>query len=104
MSASGRKRILQYVSCRPEADVPAFIAQVHALRYRADTFRFNRYLHLRDFMFNFFHPKPVVDGRAVEVMIVHNKASALQDTRTLIVATRNTAPTGLNAKDESCEK
>lgn len=43
-------------------------------------------------MFSFFHPKPVVDGRAVAVKVVQQKAAALQDTHTLIVTTRSTAP------------
>lgn len=55
-------------------------------------------------MFNFFHPKPVVDGRAVAVMVVQQKASALQDNRTLVVTIRNAAPNGLTAKDGGCEK
>jgi len=55
-------------------------------------------------MFNFFHPKPVVDGRAVAVMVVQQKASALQDNRTLVVTIRNAAPSGLTAKDGGCEK
>lgn len=36
-------------------------------------------------MFSFFHPKPVVDGRAVAVKVVQQKASAQHDTRTLVV-------------------
>jgi hypothetical protein len=67
-------------------------------------FRSKRYLQLSDLMFNFFHPKPVVDGRAVAVMVVQQKASALQDNRTLVVTIRNAAPTGLTAKDGGCEK
>ncbi|MGI4718395.1 MAG: hypothetical protein ACRYGO_12805 [Janthinobacterium lividum] len=38
-------------------------------------------------MFNFLHPRPVVDGRAVAVQIVQQKVSARQETRTLIVTT-----------------
>jgi hypothetical protein len=37
-------------------------------------------------MFNFLHPRPVVDGRAVAVQVVQQKASTRQETRTLIVA------------------
>ena len=55
-------------------------------------------------MFNFFHPKPVVDGRAVTVMVVQQKASALQDNRTLAVTIRNAAASGLTTKDGGCEK
>jgi hypothetical protein len=38
-------------------------------------------------MFNFIHPRPVVDGRALVVKIVQQTASARQDTRTLVVGT-----------------
>lgn len=36
-------------------------------------------------MFNFLHPRPVVDGRAVAVQIVQQKVAAQPETRTLIV-------------------
>jgi len=55
-------------------------------------------------MFNFLHPEPVVDGRAVAVTVVQQKASALQDNRTLIVKPRNAEPTGLTAKDGGFER
>lgn len=42
-------------------------------------------------MFNFFHPRPVVDGRAVAVKIVQQQASAQQDTLTLIVSDQETS-------------
>lgn len=38
-------------------------------------------------MFNFLHPRPVVDGRAVAVQIVQQKVAAQPETRTLIVTT-----------------
>ena len=44
-------------------------------------------------MFNFLHPRPVVDGRAVAVQIAEQKTSDRQDTRTLIVLTRSVAST-----------
>lgn len=55
-------------------------------------------------MFNFFHPKSVVESRAVAVMVVQQEASTLQDTRALIVTARNAGPTALNVKDRACEK
>lgn len=55
-------------------------------------------------MFSFFHPKPAVDGRAVAVMVVQQKAAALQGTRTLIVPNRRTAPTEFTPTDEGVEK
>lgn len=42
-------------------------------------------------MFNFFHPRPVVDGRAVAVKVVKQTAAARQDTHTLVVPARTTA-------------
>lgn len=44
-------------------------------------------------MFNFLHPRPVVDGRAVVVQIVQQKASSQQDTRTLVVTTKSAGST-----------
>ena len=38
-------------------------------------------------MFNFLHPRPVVDGRPVVVQMVQQKTVTRQETRTLIVAT-----------------
>ena len=43
-------------------------------------------------MFNFLHPRPAVDGRAVAVHIVQQKASSQQDERMLIVAVENDDP------------
>ena len=64
------------------------------------TCSFNR----KDCMFNFFHPRPVIDGRAVAVKVVQQKASTQQDTRTLVVASRQTAVATLAAKDAAAEK
>ena len=62
-------------------------------------FDFNS-LSTQDSMFNFFHPRPVVDGRAVAVKIVQQKASAQLDTRTLTVtATRKADSTKPCAPD-----
>lgn len=36
-------------------------------------------------MFNFFHPRPVVDGRAVAVKVVQQKTTQRHETRTLVV-------------------
>lgn len=55
-------------------------------------------------MFSFFHPRPVVDGRAVAVKVVQQKASAQQDTRTLVVTSRKTDLTKLSTNDEVVEK
>jgi hypothetical protein len=43
-------------------------------------------------MFNFFHPRPVVDGRAVAVKVVQQTGAARQETSTLIVAARPVTP------------
>lgn len=47
-------------------------------------------------MFNFLHPRPLLDGRPTVVQIVQQKARARQDTRLLIVsgidAATGTAP------------
>lgn len=45
-------------------------------------------------MFNFLHPRPVVDGRPVVVQMVRQKTVTRQDTRTLIVATKTTGTSG----------
>jgi len=39
-------------------------------------------------MFSFFHPRPVVDGRAVAVKVVQQTASARRDTHTLVAPAR----------------
>lgn len=36
-------------------------------------------------MFNFRHPRPVTDGRAVAVQVVQQKVSVQPETRTLVV-------------------
>lgn len=50
-------------------------------------------------MFNFLHPRPVVDGRAVAVKIVQQKASAQQDARTLILVGKSAGLTESPAQD-----
>lgn len=52
-------------------------------------------------MFNFFHPRPVVDGRAVAVKIVKQTASARQDTHTLVVPARAAPADRPASNDES---
>lgn len=42
-------------------------------------------------MFHFFHPRPVIDGRAVAVKVVQQATSARQDTHTLVVPDRHAA-------------
>jgi hypothetical protein len=44
-------------------------------------------------MFFFRHPKPVVDGRAVAVQVVQQKATQEVSRTVLIVERRNVAPT-----------
>ena len=51
-------------------------------------------------MFNFLHPRPVVDGRAVAMQIVQQKTSAQQDTRMLIVTTESDGSTKSLKHDE----
>ncbi len=55
-------------------------------------------------MFNFLYPRPVVDGRAVAVQIAEQKASARQNTRTLIVTTKSTTSPELTKQGGSSEK
>jgi len=43
-------------------------------------------------MFSFFHPRPVIDSRAVAVKIVQQQASTRRETHTLVVPARSTAP------------
>jgi len=52
-------------------------------------------------MFNFFHPRPVVDGRAVAVKVVKQTASARQDTHTLVVPARTAAADRPASHEES---
>jgi hypothetical protein len=67
----------------------------NALRYCAINIRPHIDAFTEESMFNFLHPRPVVDGRAVAVQIVQQKASAQLDTRTLIVTAKGTGPTDL---------
>ncbi|MCC2956261.1 hypothetical protein LK542_11605 [Massilia sp. IC2-477] len=55
-------------------------------------------------MFNFLHPRPVVDGRAVAVKIVQQKGADRHDTRTLIVATPGADPINPPPADGHSEK
>lgn len=55
-------------------------------------------------MFSFFHPKPVVDGRAVAVQVVQQQQSAYRETRTLVVTTRLADAPQAAASDTACEK
>lgn len=58
----------------------------------------------KDLMFNFSHPRPVVDGRAVAVKIVQQKASAQQDMQTLIVGNRDVATPEVSADSKVADK
>jgi hypothetical protein len=44
-------------------------------------------------MFNFLHPRPVVNGRAVAVQVVQQKKSSQMDTQTLIVTAKSPSST-----------